>query len=183
VRDDGAHRRRAARGGAHAGTARSGAEGERSDGEARQDGGAGVGGRPPRAAGAGPAARAAAGRRRAGGDDLEGADVAHAALRAGLAALVDGGVDIATAVSAPRWFVDGDRHYAPPVNVRAERRFPPEVVDALEAFGHPLKRTIPFNGLLGHAHAIELVDGGPAAEDGSLCAATDPRSQGLPAVW
>jgi len=100
-----------------------------------------------------------------------------------VSALVDGGVDIATAVSAPRWFVDGDRHYAPPVNVRAERRFPPEVLDALEAFGHPLKRTIPFNGLLGHAHAIELVDGGPAAEDGSLCAATDPRSQGLPAVW
>jgi gamma-glutamyltranspeptidase/glutathione hydrolase len=100
-----------------------------------------------------------------------------------VSALVDGGVDIATAVGAPRWFVDGERHFAPPVNVRAERRFPVEVLDALEAFGHPLKRTLPFNGLLGHAHAIELVDGGPATEDGSLAAATDPRSQGLPAVW
>ena len=49
--------------------------------------------------------------------------------------------------------------------------------------GHPLTRTIPFDGLLGHAHAIELVDGGPAAPDGSLAAATDPRSAGLPAVW
>ncbi|HEY8437783.1 MAG TPA: gamma-glutamyltransferase [Candidatus Limnocylindrales bacterium] len=102
-----------------------------------------------------------------------------------VSALVDGGVDIATAVGAPRWFVDGDAHFAPPVTVRAERRFAPGVLDALEAMGHPLTRTIPFNGLLGHAHAIELVDGGPANEDGSgsLAAATDPRSAGLPAVW
>jgi gamma-glutamyltranspeptidase/glutathione hydrolase len=102
-----------------------------------------------------------------------------------VSALVDGGVDIATAVGAPRWFVDGDAHFAPPVNVRAERRFAPAVLDALEAMGHPLTRTIPFNGALGHAHAIELVDGGPANEDGSgsLAAATDPRSAGLPAVW
>ena len=100
-----------------------------------------------------------------------------------VSALVDGGVDVATAVGAPRWFVDGDAHFAPPVNVRAERRFPPEILDGLEALGHPLTRTIPFNGLLGHAHAIELVDGGPASPDGSLAAATDPRSAGLPAVW
>ena len=102
-----------------------------------------------------------------------------------VSALVDGGVDIATAVGAPRWFVDGEEHFAPLVNVRAERRFPAAVLDALEAKGHPLLRTIPFNGALGHAHAVELVDGGPAAEDGvgSLAAATDPRSAGLPAVW
>ena len=100
-----------------------------------------------------------------------------------VSALVDGGVDVATAVGAPRWFVDGEEHFAPPVNVRAERRFPAEVLDGLEALGHPLTRTIPFNGLLGHAHAIELVDGGPASPDGSLAAATDPRSAGLPAVW
>jgi gamma-glutamyltranspeptidase len=100
-----------------------------------------------------------------------------------VSALVDGGVDIATAVGAPRWFVDGDDHFAPPVNVRAERRFLAAVLDDLEALGHPLTRTIPFNGLLGHAHGIELVDGGPAADDGSVAAATDPRSAGLPAVW
>ena len=97
--------------------------------------------------------------------------------------LVDGGVDVATAVGAPRWFVDGDEHFAPPVNVRAERRFAPDTLDALEAMAHPVTRTIPFNGALGHAHAIELVDGGPAEPDGSLAAATDPRSAGLPAVW
>jgi gamma-glutamyltranspeptidase/glutathione hydrolase len=100
-----------------------------------------------------------------------------------VSALVDGGLDIATAVGAPRWFVDGDDHFAPPINVRAERRYPAAVLDRLEAMGHPVTRTIPFNGTLGHAHAIELVDGGPAAADGSLAAATDPRSAGLPALW
>jgi gamma-glutamyltranspeptidase len=100
-----------------------------------------------------------------------------------VSALVDGGVDIATAVGAPRWFVDGEEHFTPPVNVWAEERFPPDVLDRLERLGHPVKRTIPFNGLLGHAHAIELVDGGPAVDDGSVAAATDPRSAGLPAVW
>jgi gamma-glutamyltranspeptidase len=100
-----------------------------------------------------------------------------------VSALVDGGLDIATAVGAPRWFVDGDEHFAPPVDVRAERRYPAAVLDQLEAMGHPVTRTIPFNGVLGHAHAIELVDGGPAAADGSLAAATDPRSAGLPALW
>ena len=34
-----------------------------------------------------------------------------------------------------------------------------------------------FDGDLGHEHAIELVDGGPAAPDGSVAAATDPRSR------
>ena len=35
---------------------------------------------------------------------------------------------------------------------------------------------------LGHCHAIELVDGGPV-DGGTLAAATDPRSDGLPAAW
>ena len=38
-----------------------------------------------------------------------------------------------------------------------------------------------FDGGLGHEHAIELVDGGPAA-DGTLAAIADPRSMGLAAV-
>ena len=41
-----------------------------------------------------------------------------------VSALVDGGVDVATAVGAPRWFVEPDEHFAPPVDVRAEPRFP-----------------------------------------------------------
>ena len=103
----------------------------------------------------------------------------HAQVVSGL---VDGRVDAATAVAAPRWFVEPERHFAPPVEVRAEPRFADGVLEALESLGHPVTRTEPFDGWLGHAHAIELVEGGPAAEGGSLAAATDPRSEGLPAV-
>jgi gamma-glutamyltranspeptidase len=56
------------------------------------------------------------------------------------------------------------------------------VLEELEAMGHPVTRTEPFDSNLGHCHAIELVNGGPAAAEGSLTAATDPRSDGLPAV-
>jgi gamma-glutamyltranspeptidase len=103
----------------------------------------------------------------------------HAQL---VSALVDGGVDIQTGVSAPRWFVEPEEHFAPPVEVRAEPRFAPDVLEQLEAMGHPVTRAEPFDSWLGHCHAIELVSGGPAATGGSLAAATDPRSEGLPAV-
>ncbi len=103
----------------------------------------------------------------------------HAQL---VSALVDGGVDAATGVAAPRWFVEPEDHFEPPLAVRAEPRFRPGVLEALEAMGHPLTRTPPFSGELGHCHAIELVDGGPA-EGGTLAAATDPRSAGLPATF
>lgn len=102
----------------------------------------------------------------------------HAQL---VSALVDGAVDVATGVAAPRWFVEPEDHFEPPLAVRAEPRFRPGVLEALEAMGHPLTRTAPFSGELGHCHAIELVDGGPA-EGGTLAAATDPRSAGLPAT-
>jgi len=98
-------------------------------------------------------------------------------------ALADGGLDIRSAISIPRWFVEPAAHFEPPRNVRAEPRFEPGVLEALEAMGHPVSRTAPFDGRLGHEHAIEIVDGGPAAPDGSVAAATDPRSAGLPAVW
>jgi gamma-glutamyltranspeptidase/glutathione hydrolase len=99
-----------------------------------------------------------------------------------VSALVDGGVDVATAVSAPRWFVEPADHFEPPVEVRAEPRFAPGVLDALGGLGHPVTELAPFDSLVGHAHAIELVDGGPGS-GGSLAAATDPRSNGLPAAW
>jgi gamma-glutamyltranspeptidase/glutathione hydrolase len=104
----------------------------------------------------------------------------HAQVVSGL---VDGGLDIATAVGAPRWFVEPAEHFAPPIEVRAEPRFGDGALEALEALGHPVTRVGAFDGRLGHAHAIELVEGGPAADGGSVAAATDPRSAGLPAVW
>ncbi len=104
----------------------------------------------------------------------------HAQL---VSALVDGGVGIQTGVAAPRWFVESAEHFAPPDAVRAEPRFQPGVLEALERMGHLVHRTEPFDGGLGHEHAIELIDGGPSADAGSVAATTDPRSTGLPAVW
>jgi gamma-glutamyltranspeptidase/glutathione hydrolase len=99
-----------------------------------------------------------------------------------VSALVDAGADLATAVSGPRWFVEPAEHFAPPDTVRIEPRFGPQLLAGLAALGHRVSPTEPFDGALGHCHAIELVAGGPAA-GGTLAAATDPRSQGLPATW
>jgi gamma-glutamyltranspeptidase/glutathione hydrolase len=111
-----------------------------------------------------------------------GGDAQPQILAQVVSALVDGRADLASAIAAPRWFVESPEHFAPPVEVRAEPRFAAGVLEALSAKGHPVTETAPFDGRLGHAHAIELVDGGPAA-GGSVAATTDPRSEGLPAVW
>ncbi|HEX9549799.1 MAG TPA: gamma-glutamyltransferase family protein [Candidatus Limnocylindrales bacterium] len=104
----------------------------------------------------------------------------HAQL---VSALVDGGLDIREAVAAPRWFVEPERHFAPPTTLRVEPRFPAGVLEQLAAMGHDVQRTLPFDSGLGHEHAIELVNGGPSEEGGSVAATTDARSAGLPAVW
>jgi gamma-glutamyltranspeptidase/glutathione hydrolase len=96
--------------------------------------------------------------------------------------LVDGGVDVATAVAAPRWHAAPARHFAPPDTVVIEGRFRAGLLEELSERGHRLDVRAPFDGALGHAHAIELVDGGPA-RGGTLAAAADPRSLGLPAAW
>ena len=100
-----------------------------------------------------------------------------------VSAVVDGGVDVRTAVAAPRWYVEPRDHFLPPTDVLLEPRHAPGVADALASLGHDLVPTAPFDSGIGHEHAIELIDGGPASDDGSLAAATDPRSAGLPAVW
>ncbi len=104
----------------------------------------------------------------------------HAQL---VSALVDGGVDVRTAVAAPRWYVEPPAHFAPPTDVYLEPRHAPGIAEDLAGRGHRLVDTAAFDSGVGHEHAIELVDGGPAAAEGSLAAATDPRSAGLPAVW
>jgi len=99
-----------------------------------------------------------------------------------VSALVDGGADVASAVAGPRWFVEPAEHFAPPDTVRIEPRFGPHFLAGLAGLGHAVAPTEPFDGALGHCHAIEVVADGPAS-GGSLAAATDPRSQGLPATW
>ncbi|MBA2701862.1 MAG: gamma-glutamyltransferase, partial [Chloroflexi bacterium] len=100
-----------------------------------------------------------------------------------VSAVVDGRVDLRTAVAAPRWFVGPADHFQPPLDVSLEPRHAPGVAETLERSGHRLVPTQPFDSGLGHEHAIEFVEGGPATEAGSLIAVTDPRSAGLPAVW
>jgi gamma-glutamyltranspeptidase/glutathione hydrolase len=101
----------------------------------------------------------------------------HAQL---VSALVDGGSDVATAIGAPRVIVEPAGSPAPPIAVITDGELAPGAAEGLAQRGHDLRR-VPFDGSLGHQHAIELVDGGPAA-GGTLAAATDPRSFGLPAV-
>ena len=97
-----------------------------------------------------------------------------------VSALVDGGADIATAVAAPRVVVEPDGWFAPPVAVLADG----ELADGRRggpAGPRPRPGRGGYDGSLGHEHAIELVDGGPAA-DGTLAAIADPRSRASPAV-
>ncbi len=101
----------------------------------------------------------------------------HVAL---VSALVDGGARIEQAVGAPRVAAEPDGPFAPPVAIFADGDLEDGVEAGLAAMGHRLART-PYDGSLGHEHAIELVDGGPAA-GGTLAATTDPRSAGLPAA-
>lgn len=97
-----------------------------------------------------------------------------------VSALVDGGADIATAIAAPRITVEPDDWFATPLTVLADGDPAPGVVDGLRALGHRVTPAA-YDGTLGHGHAIELVDGGPAA-GGTLAAIADPRSAGFAAV-
>jgi gamma-glutamyltranspeptidase/glutathione hydrolase len=97
-----------------------------------------------------------------------------------VSALVDGGADVSTAVAAPRITVEPGGWLAPPIAVQADGNPADGVLDGLRRLGHRVEH-LAYPGALGHEHAIELVDGGPAA-GGSLAAAADPRSAGVPAV-
>jgi gamma-glutamyltranspeptidase/glutathione hydrolase len=98
-----------------------------------------------------------------------------------VSALVDGGGTVADAVAVPRWAVEAAAAVAPPLAVSVESRVDATIVAELERRGHRVAVGEAFDAGFGHAHAIELVDGGPAV-GGTLAAATDPRSAGLPAV-
>jgi gamma-glutamyltranspeptidase/glutathione hydrolase len=97
-----------------------------------------------------------------------------------VSALVDGAVDVATAVAAPRWAADVERHMGPPSLSVLEEPYPDDIAADLERRGHTVRRSGPFDSGMGHEHAIEIV----RDESGdSYAAATDPRSEGLPATW
>lgn len=110
-----------------------------------------------------------------------GGDAQPQILAQVVSALVDGGADVATAVAVPRWTVDPAADDGPPTEARVEPRAGQATLDALAALGHEIEPAEPFDAGMGHCHAIELVGGGPGV-GGTLAAATDPRSGGLPAT-
>ncbi|MEA2621784.1 MAG: gamma-glutamyltranspeptidase / glutathione hydrolase [Chloroflexota bacterium] len=113
-----------------------------------------------------------------------------------VSAVVDGGLDVGTAVAAPRWAADVEEHLGPPSLTVLESRYHPSVIEGLRARGHDIRIDEPWSSGMGHEHAIELVRG-PGRErdadtdtdadgDGdtlTIAATADPRSEGLPAVW
>ena len=97
--------------------------------------------------------------------------------------IVDGGLDVATAVAAPRWAAEMPEHHTPPSLTVIESRYHPHVVEGLRARGHDVRQRADFDPGLGHAHAIELLRDDDGDVPTSFAAATDPRSEGSPAVW
>lgn len=100
-----------------------------------------------------------------------------------VSAVVDGGLDIATAIAAPRWVADVEEHLGPPSLSVLEPRFETEVEQGLRERGHEVKLSRPFDSGMGHAHAVEIVRD-PASPElpPTFAAAADPRSEGLAAA-
>ena len=96
--------------------------------------------------------------------------------------VVDGGLDIATAVAAPRWVALPPQHLAPPTMTVLERHYDLRVAEELTRRGHDVSWTEPFSLTMGTAQAVEIVAGDGAGER-TLAAAADPRSEGAPAAW
>ena len=83
-----------------------------------------------------------------------------------LARLLDEGLDLDTALDAPRFVVD-----VADGGVALEERTPAQLVEGLRARGHRVSRLPDRTAATGHAHLLALGPQGPAA-------ATDPRTEG-----
>ena len=101
-----------------------------------------------------------------------------------VSAVVDGGVDIASAIAAPRWAAVMEQHLGPPSTTLLESRYDSAVVARLKEMGHDVEMAEPFDSRLGHAHAVEIVrDPADAHAAPTFAAAADPRSEGLPGAF
>jgi gamma-glutamyltranspeptidase/glutathione hydrolase len=102
-----------------------------------------------------------------------------------VSALVDGGMDIASAVAAPRWVTSVEVRGGPPLRSLLEAGMDPAVGEALASMGHRVAWGEAFDSAFGHEHAIEFLPAGP--DEGpapvSYAATADPRSEGLPAAY
>lgn len=109
-----------------------------------------------------------------------------------LTALLDFGLNVQQAISAPRWhsgraslktredFLPGQREAEELSSseiaevVACENRFSPQALDQLEQLGHHIVRLGPLEDAMGHAQAIRVHSDGPVFEG-----AADPRCDGL----
>jgi gamma-glutamyltranspeptidase/glutathione hydrolase len=90
-----------------------------------------------------------------------------------LTALLDLGLDLQSAIEAPRWVhsAPGDRF--PRTALVLESRFPADLASRLEARGHQVLTCDPVDPVMGTVQLIEL-----DASRGCYIAATDPRGDG-----
>jgi gamma-glutamyltranspeptidase/glutathione hydrolase len=86
------------------------------------------------------------------------------------------GMPLQQALSAPRWLL-GRTWGEDSTTLKLEDRFDPAVVQALRAAGHVVELLPPFTSVMGHAGALVR------ETDGTLCGASDPRSDGAVAGW
>jgi gamma-glutamyltranspeptidase len=86
------------------------------------------------------------------------------------------GMPLQQALSAPRWLL-GRTWGEDSTSLKLEDRFDPAVVQALRAAGHRVELLPPFTSVMGHAGALVR------EADGTLCGASDPRSDGAVAGW
>ncbi len=83
-----------------------------------------------------------------------------------LSRVIDEGMDIQSAIDAPRWVVSPHDW-----SISAESRIGEALLRALRLHGHNITAVGAYETAMGHAHAIEVTEGGYAA-------ATDPRAEG-----
>ena len=88
-------------------------------------------------------------------------------------AMIDFGLDIQQALSAPRWLSGRFGLGEARDTLHIEARYPSATIDELERRGHPVDRWGDWNELAGHANGI-TIDG----ETGVLAGGADPRSDG-----
>jgi gamma-glutamyltranspeptidase/glutathione hydrolase len=100
-----------------------------------------------------------------------------------VSAVVDGGLDVATAIGAPRWAAEVDGHLGAPSLTLLESRYHSDVVEGLRARRQRPELVEAWSSGMGHAHAIEVVQTSGPERGRTFAAATDPRSEGLPGAW
>ena len=86
------------------------------------------------------------------------------------------GHHLRSAIAAPRWLL-GRTWAEASTTLKIESRFPPAVIDALRALGHPVEEVADFDERMGHAGALAL------HADGLIEGGEDPRSDGCVAAW